>query len=140
MSNIKINNYKKSQTEFIYFVLACGVAALANFSSRIVFGFLVFYEFSIILAYIVGIITAYLLCRKYVFRSKKNRPQQEVTYFILVNVFAIIQTLVVSVLCCDYLFINFISNLSYRESLSHFLGVCFPVFSSYFGHKYFSFK
>ena len=51
---LKIMNKK----EFIMFVAAGGFAALVNFLSRIVFNIWLSFETSVVLAYLVGMVTA----------------------------------------------------------------------------------
>ncbi len=124
---------------FVKFLVACGIAAAANFGSRIIFGLYFSYSISIVLAYIVGITTAYVLCRQTVFTSNKNNRAQEIFYFTAVNGFAILQTLLVSLLLERH-GLRFVHDQFIREEIAHFVGICVPAFSSYFGHKYLSFR
>jgi putative flippase GtrA len=125
---------------FAKFLFACAIAAGVNFGSRMLLGLVMGYVSSIIIAYILGIITAYMLCRATVFKSTKNSMRQEIFYFILVNVFAIIQTVVVSLALNDYVFKYMIHDVFLRKEISHFIGICFPAFTSFVGHKYLSFR
>ena len=121
------------------FLLACGSAAAVNFGSRMILGIWFSYVVSIILAYLLGIITAYLLCRCFVFQAKHNNTWQQIGYFCLINGFAIVLTVVVSLLLFHYA-LWFVQDLFLREEIAHFIGIAAPAISSYFGHKYFSFK
>src|SRR5579883_2080745 len=94
----------KNKNQFIRFVLAGGVAALANFLSRIVLGFYFDFIPSIVVAYLIGMTTAYLICRAWVFEAQTNTAAQQIGYFTLVNVFAVLQTIIISVLFADYVF------------------------------------
>ncbi|MDF1761480.1 MAG: GtrA family protein [Coxiellaceae bacterium] len=124
---------------FMLFLVSNTFAAAMNFGSRILFGIFMPYAWSIVAAYIVGIITAYLLCRQFVFESKKNKTHHEVFYFVLVNVFAIGVTLAVSLALFNY-GLAFIVDRFLREEVAHFIGICAPVFFSYLGHKYITFR
>ncbi|MEM9243841.1 MAG: GtrA family protein [Pseudomonadota bacterium] len=128
------------QKQFMGFLLVCGFAAIVNFGSRIILGVWMSYATSIIIAYILGIITAYFLCRLFVFKQSRNTPYKQIFYFILVNIFAILQTLLVSVILAYWIFAYFIKNQFLREEIAHFIGICVPAFTSYIGHKYLSFK
>src|SRR3990167_4155047 len=75
--------------QFIIFLLACSMAACINFVSRIFIGFLIPYTYSIIIAYIFGMVSAYTLCRYFVFQVKKNNTLKQFGGFCLVNVFSI---------------------------------------------------
>jgi len=54
-------------------------------------------------------------------------------------VVAIIQTYIISVGLVEYGF-PYLGFDFYPEAVAHAVGVIFPVFTSFFGHKYFSFK
>lgn len=125
--------------QFMVFILSCGIAALVNFGSRMVLGLWMPYVLSIIVAYILGIITAYILCRCFVFEAKKNNAWQQMFYFTLVNAIAIVLTVIVSVALFKW-GLWFIHDTFAREEVAHFIGICVPAFSSYLGHKYFSFR
>lgn len=133
------SNQLTINTEFINFVWVGGFSALVNITSRILFNSIFHYIISIIIAYLIGMTTAYFLCRLLVFTPKKNNTFQQIGYFILINVLAVLQTIIVSLVLVNYVFL-WINDLSIRETFSHFIGVCVPVFTSYVGHKYLTFK
>lgn len=119
--------------------MAGGTAALANFLSRILLGFYLDYVPSIVVAYLIGMTTAYLICRAWVFEAQTNTAIQQIGYFILVNVFAVLQTIVISLIFANYIFSG-IADVQLREAMAHFIGICVPVFTSFIGHKYLSFR
>lgn len=125
-------------TEFVRFLLVGGFAALVNFLSRIAFSHYMAYAVAIVLAYIVGMATAYILNRLYVFGAGRRGYAREIYYFVLVNVLAVLQTLAVSLLLA-WLVLPWLGVRAYREEIAHFFGVCVPVFTSYLGHKYWTF-
>jgi putative flippase GtrA len=125
--------------EFVVFLFAGGFAALVNFGSRFFYNEFVSYGNAVILAYITGMITAFILTKFFVFRKSKNSTNKELFYFTLVNIVAIIQTYIISVGFSQYLFPNMGFEF-YPEAVAHALGVIFPVFTSFIGHKYFSFR
>ena len=53
--------------EFLLFLITGGVAALVNVVSRVGFSQLLRFELAVLLAYGVGMLTAYVLARKFVF-------------------------------------------------------------------------
>jgi len=123
---------------FIKFIFAGGFAAVINFSSRILLSCWTNYITAIVIAYIIGMIVAFILSRMIVFEATTGKTKRQITYFTIVNIFAILQTLIVSVLLADLVLPSFgISH--YREELAHFIGISIPIFSSYLGHKYFTF-
>lgn len=125
--------------EFIKFIGAGGVAALVNFISRMMLSTTFDYALSIVIAYLIGMITAYALCRLFVFSTSVNTSLQQVSYFTLVNLLAILQTVIVSLFLNEYAF-SWVTDVSFREASAHFIGICIPVFTSYLGHKYMTFK
>lgn len=130
---------KASHTEFLQFLFVGGIAAGTNFISRIGFSDFFSYRISIVLAYIVGMIVAFTLFKLYVFEKSNLHYSQEIKNFTIVNVFGIIQVWGISVGLAEYLF-PYISFSFYPDEVAHFIGLGVPAISSYFGHKYFSFK
>ena len=125
--------------EFILFLITGGAAALINVVSRMGFSIVVRFELAVLLAYGVGMITAYMLARKYVFLSSRISIRRSFAGFALVNLFAVLQTWVVSVGLRNWL-LPLLGIVVFRDLLAHAIGVAVPVVSSYFGHKHISFK
>jgi len=125
--------------QFISFLFAGGFAAVINFGSRFIYNEFVSYGSAVILAYITGMITAFVLTKLFVFEKSAHSTKKEFFYFTLVNIVAIIQTYIISVGFAQYVF-PIIGFEFYPEAVAHAMGVIFPVFSSFFGHKYFSFR
>ncbi len=123
---------------FVTFVCASGLAALVNLLSGVLFRQFVSYELSIVLAYPCGIVTAYLLNRIFVFGRGDHRQPVEVAFFVLVNVFSVMLTYVVSVSLYQYL-LPAIGLDWYRAEIAHLFGVASPALTSFIGHKYVTF-
>lgn len=125
-------------SEFVRFILVGGVAALVNFFSRILFNEWMSFRLAIIVAYLVGMLTAYVLSRTIVFESSGKHPGHELFYFSVVNLLAIIQVWLISVGLAEYAFptMNF---HYYPKEIAHLVGLGIPVITSYLGHKHFSF-
>jgi len=134
-----INPPNSQRREFILFLITGGVAALINIVSRIGFSAVVSFELAVLLAYGVGMVTAYVLARKFVFVSSRNSIGRSFAAFALVNLFAVLQTWVVSVGLRNWL-LPLLGIVVFRDLLAHAIGVAVPVVSSYFGHKHISFK
>lgn len=125
--------------QFLSFVVAGGFAAVVNFASRFIYSEFVSFGTAVVLAYLTGMITAFILNKLFVFEKSAHSTQKEFVYFTLVNVVAIIQTYIISVGLAKYIFPS-IGFLFYPEAVAHAIGVIFPIFTSFFGHKYLSFK
>jgi len=125
--------------EFTLFLITGGLAALVNVVSRIGLSTVVRFELAVLLAYGVGMVTAYVLARKFVFLSSRTSIRRSFAGFALVNLFAVLQTWLVSIGLRNWLF-PLLGIVVFRDLLAHTIGVAVPVVSSYFGHKYISFR
>ena len=123
--------------QFLLFILSGGCAAIINIFSRAILSNFLTFENSIIVAYIIGMTVAFVLTKRFVFISKNN-TSKSFAAFSLVNLFAVVQTYFISLWCKDFIF-PFLGINIFVELSSHVLGVLFPVFTSFFGHKYISF-
>jgi putative flippase GtrA len=121
------------------FLLTGGTAAVVNFASRILYNTALDFSTSVILAYITGMVTAYVLAKLYVFKDSKQPVHHSVIFFILINAIAILQTWVVSMALAYYL-LPWLNVKTYVHEISHAVGVAVPVFTSYIGHKRWSFR
>ena len=130
---------KKLQTEFMQFLVVGGVAAGVNFLSRIGFSELVSYRVAIVLAYLVGMTTAFILSKRYVFDATGRHYLDELKDFTIVNIFAVAQVWLISVGLAE-VFFPYIKFSFYPEEVAHLIGLGIPAVTSYFGHKYFSFR
>lgn len=132
-----LSDFKSKQ--FIAFLFAGGFAAVVNFGSRFLYNEYMSFGNAVIIAYITGMITAFVLSKLFVFDNSVHSTKKEFFYFTLVNVVAIIQTYVISIGLAEYLFPS-IDFTFFPHAIAHAAGVVFPVFTSFVGHKYFSFK
>ena len=126
--------------KFLLFLLFGGIAALANIYSRVIFNKFLSYKVSIVLAFFIGMLVAFLLFKFVVFKKKNlHNLNKEIVKFIIVNALALIQTFVVSLVFADYIFVW--CNLSYhRYDIAHIIGVVTPVVTSYIFHSVFTFR
>ena len=125
--------------QIIKYLLSGGLAALVNIGSRMVLNIWLSYEISIIIAYFFGMVVAFLLMRKTFYIKQNANILPQIVKFCFVNLLSIAQTFLVS-LFLFYYFFPFIGIVQDTKVLSHFIGVLFPVFISYFLHKYLTFK
>lgn len=121
------------------FLAVSGFAAAVNFSARIGLSLVFSLPLSVVLAYIIGMITAFLLNKRLVFRPRQGRGLSRFFLFSLVNVVAILQTLAVTLLLARYV-LPAIRFTVYPEELAHLIGIGVPVFTSYLGHKFITFS
>jgi putative flippase GtrA len=125
--------------QFLRFVIAGGIAAGANFGSRFVFSVFFDYGVAVFFAYLVGMLVAFLLMRGHVFNASDGPLAPQVTKFVGVNVLAVLQTLVISLLLARWVLPS-VGIIDHAEALGHLVGVLVPVVTSYFGHKFLTFQ
>lgn len=129
----------RASAPFALFVMAGGTAALVNIGSRIVFNLVVPYEAAIVLAYLIGMTIAYVLNKLFVFERSGRAVADEYVRFAIVNLVALAQVWIVSVALARFVFPS-IGFVWHADTVAHVIGVIVPVFTSYLGHKHFSFR
>lgn len=125
--------------QFLLFLIAGGIAAAVNFGSRIVLSHWIHYLPAIVVAYCLGMATAFLLNRTMVFQQSGKALKHQVTWFIIVNLAAVAQTIGISLLLARWL-LPALGVDFHNETIAHAFGVAVPVVTSYFGHKHLSFS
>lgn len=125
--------------QFLIFLLTGGLAAAVNFGSRILYNQWMSFSAAIVVAYITGMITAFVLARLFVFKGSGRTLHQSALYFVLVNLVAVLQTWIISLLLAHHL-LPILGIRHFVPEISHAVGVIVPVFTSYLGHKHLSFK
>ena len=128
-----------SRRQFSLFFLAGGIAASVNISSRVLLGDLMPYAMSIVVAYLLGMLTAFTLNRRFVFPGAANPLHQQALWFTLINVAALAQTLLVSIGLARWLF-PAIGWAWHPETIAHIAGVMVPIVTSYIGPKHLTFR
>jgi putative flippase GtrA len=131
-------------SRFNRFLLAGGLAALLNFGSRFFYNLFVDFSTAVVLAFITGLTAGYVLNKLYVFTSSGNSIAKEIGWFVIVNLFALVQTWGLSVYLAQvlpgYLPVAGSGGKELAEAIAHGAGVLLPVFTSYIGHKYLTFR
>ena len=128
-----------SGRQFLLFVLTGGAAALVNVISRVGFSLVLRFELAVLAAYAVGMVTAYILARRYVFTGSGQSIRRSFAAFALVNLIAVLQTWLVSI-GLRHLLLPIIAAVALVDLIAHVVGVIVPVFTSYLGHKHVSFR
>ncbi len=125
--------------QFLTFLLTGGFAAAVNFGSRILYSRWLDFSSAVILAYITGMVTAFVLAKIFVFRASQQPLHRSALFFVLVNLLAVAQTWAVSMVLV-HIVLPMMGVTFYAEAIAHAVGVVVPVFTSYWGHKHFSFR
>lgn len=125
--------------QFLLFLVAGGTAAVVNFLSRIALSEFLPYVPAIVVAYVIGMATAFLLNRALVFKDASNSMRSQVGWFIAINLLAVAQTVLISLLLARWLFP--LAGFDWHpETVAHAIGVMVPVFTSFVGHRLLTFR
>jgi len=125
--------------QFIAFALVGLASTIFNLASRYGFELFFTYEFSLIGANAVGVISAFLMNRWFVFRSTDSQLLTELTRFVAVNLVGIAVAWGVAVLLYRQVF-PALAVTWHPDLLAHAIGIAVPVLPNYFAHKVWTFN
>jgi putative flippase GtrA len=125
--------------QFLFFLLTGGLAAVVNFGSRIAYDVWVDFSTAIILAYLTGMVTAFILARTFVFTESRTTLRRSILLFSLVNLAGVAQTWLISMGLAMFA-LPALDVTRFVPEIAHAVGVMVPAFTSYLGHKYWSFR
>ena len=121
------------------FVLAGAVAAVVNFGSRVLLSLALPFAAAIVFAYALGMATAFVLIRQFVFKEATNRLHEQLGWFIAVNALAAVQTLVVSLAMAHFV-LPWAGVTWHAHEIAHAVGILAPIFTSYVAHERLTFR
>ena len=136
---MKSSKKREEKRQFILFIITGGTSAIINICSRIFLSIFFRFEIAILISYGIGMLTAFTLAKRYVFLNSNKSIKKSFPAFALVNLISVLQTFFVSIFIKKWLLI-FFYNLSLIELISHTCGLGILVFTSFYGHKYITFK
>lgn len=125
--------------QLLRFAVTGGVAALVNLAARWLLNFVISFELAVAVAYLFGMLTAYVLARLFVFDASGRGVRSELYRFTLVNLVALVQVWLVSVGLAEWLF-PAIGFRWHAYDVAHLIGVASPIVTSYLGHRHYSFR
>ncbi len=125
--------------QFSSFVVSGAIAAALNWGSRFLFSEFVEFEVAVVLAFIVGLLSGFILMRVFVFDGTGKPIVPQARRYVAVNLLALLQTVVISLLLARWLLPS-LGIVEQAEALAHLVGVLVPVVTSYFGHKLLTFR
>jgi putative flippase GtrA len=135
---IAYSSDNKMTSEFLKFLMTGGLAALANLASRYALNLVMPFEAAVVAAYLIGMTTAYILARLFVFQRSGRSVASEVRRFAIVNVVALVIVWLVSVGLARLLF-PAVGFTWHADDIAHLIGVLSTAVSSYFGHRLYTF-
>ena len=119
---------------FVKFLAAGGLAALANFVSRIAVQPLVGFKAALFVAFFVGLTVAFVLNRAFVFPASGKPIRQEMTWFLIFNLIAFPIIIGGSILLRDYVFGHFLPR-ALAEAAAHGIAIMIPVVFNFAAHQ-----
>lgn len=125
--------------QFMLFLLTGGTAAAINFFSRILYNQWMSFSAAIVMAYLTGMVSAFILARIFVFKNSNQQIHHSALIFTLVNLVAVLQTWGISMLLVYHIF-PFMGIIHSQREIAHAIGIIAPVFTSYWGHKRWTFR
>ena len=125
--------------EFVRFVATGSIAAVSNLVARYLLDFFLVFEVAVVLAYLVGMVVAFILFQKVIFGDPQTPLRRRVFRFCVVNALGAFLALVVSSLMARVV-LPAMSWTFHPAEVAHFVGVAVPAFTSYFLHKHYTFK
>ena len=125
--------------QFAFFLASGGLAAGLNWGSRFLFSVFFQFEIAVVLAFLVGLLSGFILMRLFVFDGAGKPLAPQVGKYIAVNLLALAQTLIISIVCARWV-LPAMGIVQHAEALAHLAGVLIPVVTSYFGHKLLTFR
>jgi len=126
-------------TQLVTFMLTGGIAAVVNFTSRIFYNNFVDFPVAVALAFMTGMITAFILAKRYVFRNSSHSTTKSFILFFMVNIVAFAQTWIITMILA-YHALPAIGINKCNKDIASFAGIITPVFTSFIAHKYISFR
>lgn len=125
--------------QFILFLVSGGIAAAANWGSRFLFSLWMPFEAAVVFAFMVGLVTGFVLMRAFVFAGAGRPIAPQAGRYLVVNAAALAQTLAVSVILARWA-LPAMGVQEHAEAIGHLVGVLFPVVTSYFAHRMYTFR
>jgi putative flippase GtrA len=139
MNTSKAEMKRVEVRRFASFAVTGGFAAICNVGSRVLLSKVMRYELAVTIAYLVGMVVAFLLARRLVFEASQQPWRGELARFATVNLVSFAQVWLVSVGLVRYLF-PWLHFGWHPESTAHLIGVASPLGFSYFAHKRYTFR
>ncbi|MBU2741636.1 GtrA family protein [Acidithiobacillus albertensis] len=125
--------------QFLTFILTGGFAAAVNFGSRFIYNIFVDFPMAVTLAYLTGMVTAFVLFRIFVFQMSSHSTSKSAVIFVTVNAFSFAQAWGVS-MALAYHLLPAMGIYQYDKAIASAVGISVPVFTSFIAHKYFTFR
>ena len=124
--------------QFLGFLAVGGLAALLNWLARLFLSVWLPFSWAVIIAYIVGMLVAFLLNSIFIFPKSEKTRHAQARDFVLVNLsfFPLVWLASVQV----NIWLKTIGMVSHSEELAHAIAISLPMLATFLIYKFFAFK
>jgi putative flippase GtrA len=126
-------------TKLVRFIFVGGFAAFINVSSRVFLDFYLYFEISVVIAYLIAMTCAFIMNKRYVFDTSSLQIRYQFIRFSIVNIVSLIIVWGVSSTLYRIIFPYFNFHF-YPDLISHIAGVISPVLLAFHLHQKYSFR
>ena len=128
-----------SLAQFFAFAATGSLAALTNLVSRYLLDFLMPFEVAVVLAYMAGMIVAFVLFQRVIFGNPGTPLRRRLIRFTQVNMIGMALAWTVSTALARIV-LPALNWTFHPFEVAHFLGVAAPTLSSYFLHRSYTYR
>ena len=125
--------------QFVLFVAAGGVAALVHWGSRIALNLVVDFRVALVIAYAIGIATAFVLNKWLVFPASGRALAGEIRYFVLFNLAAFPLVWGTAVILAEAVLPGLGMRVFVPEA-AHAVAIAVPLVLNFYLHKLVTFR
>jgi len=125
--------------QFGRFLLAGGIAALANWLSRFIFNLFMIYAEAIVAAFAVGMVVGFVLNKHYVFPYSRRPVAAEMSFFVLFNLAAFPVVWAIAYVLGERLLPSLLPR-QFALALGHGCAVAAPALVNFVLHKAITFR
>lgn len=124
--------------QFLGFIAVGGLAAICNWVSRIILSQSLPLSWAVVVAYLIGMTTAFLLNSFFVFQESKKVKHKQARDFILINLGFLPLVIFATVKINDIL--NHFGVILYAKEFAHAIAIALPMFFTFLFYKFVAFK
>jgi putative flippase GtrA len=130
---------KSGFVQFVAFVATGSLAAITNLVARYLLDFVMPFELAVVLAYIAGMLVAFVLFQRMIFGNPGTPLRRRIVRFCQVNMLGLALAWTVSTLMARIV-LPAMNWTFHPFEVAHFVGVAAPTFSSYFLHRFYTYR
>ena len=124
---------------FVRFLACGGFAAAVNWASRFAWNLIMPFSLAVLAAYVTGMVVAFVLFREFVFERGSSDTSEQVRNFVIVNIVGMAATWALANLLV-YWALPAAGVTSHVEAIGHGIAIFAPVVTSWFGHRFLTFR